>query len=334
MAIHPLQSPSPVEAPEDAQVGPAVAPPLGRGMRIRAPPKIYQDFLAPSSIPFDIPMSGSAMVTPPTSPSPGPSQNPLSAVAGERLTVLEDSAWKETRSNGFGLYKRYWTLETRPHDPDQFLTHSDLREDEDDRLASLPHNRTPSANTSISYYPYPNWSSFKMGEWFWSEGDKSRESFQQLIRIICDEDFSPADLRQANWTKINATLAASEFDDAFGYEETPWAEDGMSWKTTNVTIQVPFNSTSRQPGPKPFTIADYRFRPLIPLIRTRLKDARAIEHFHFTPAELWWRPPDAKAPIRVHGDLYHSDAFLDAYREVQVSFYGIDCSPHRDLDAD
>ncbi|TEB32984.1 hypothetical protein FA13DRAFT_1627246 [Coprinellus micaceus] len=262
---------------------------------------------------------------PPSSPPSDPATSPLTTPEVQRLTVLQDSVWKSSKPNGFQLYKAYWTLENRPHDPDLFLRASDLREDEDDRLAtlqvSLPHKAAPTIHNP--YYPFPNWSSYKIGEWYWRDGsEKSRESFQQLIDIICDDDFSTAEVGRTNWKQVDNALASSQFDDTFGFEQSQWAEDGTSWKTSSITVSVPFNSTSLKSGPRPFVVENFRFRPLIPLIRAKLRDAQASEHFHIVPSELWWlrKDPDGDSEdrVRVYGDLYHSEAFLEEYRAIQL----------------
>ncbi|KAJ3510290.1 hypothetical protein NMY22_g16016 [Coprinellus aureogranulatus] len=46
-------------------------------------------------------------------------------------------------------------------------------------------------------------------------------------------------------------------------------------------------------------------------------DAQASDHFHVVPSELRWKPRGGAADVRVYGDLYHSDEFLKAYREIQ-----------------
>ena len=211
-------------------------------------------------------------------------------------------------------------MEKRPHDPDLFLRPSDLREDED-RLATLQVSPAQKSTPLNPFYPFPNWSSYKLGEWYWGDGgEKSRESFQQLINILCDDDFSTAEVRSTNWKRVDGALSSSEFDDAFGYEQTQWAEDGTSWKASSITLSVPFNSTSRQPGPRTFVVENFRFRPLVPLIRAKLSNAQASEYFHIIPSELWWLGSGDEERVRVYGDLYHSDAFLEAYRAIQVSF--------------
>ncbi|TEB23585.1 hypothetical protein FA13DRAFT_1571092, partial [Coprinellus micaceus] len=239
---------------------------LGRGQRIRAPPQKYRDFATTSAIPFDIPMFGQAVITPPHSPSPGASPVPLSLPSQQRQGILEISQWRKSRPNGFGLYKLYWSLEERPHDPDLFLSNLDLDQEDDQEDGQVSQDVLPSRSSSESlqgerlnpYYPFPNWT---------------------------------------------AKL---------------WAEDGASWKAASVTVDVPFNSASASPGPKPFTFENFRFRPLVPIILSKLQDKSAMEHFHVVPSEIWWDRGRGRDHVRVHGELYHSNAFLDAYREVQT----------------
>lgn len=291
---------------------------MGRGFRVRAPPQAYKDFLATSAIPFQIPMFGLAIDSPPGSPLAGPSTDVPIPHAKKRLGVLDASLWQETRKNGFGLFKTYWTLEKKLHDPDLFLSPSDFDNETQPDEGQEPQERTPAA-VKNPYHPFPNHSSFKLGQWFWSEGEgKSRQSFQQLIDIIGSEDFVAADIRKTNWKKINSALAISEFDDDIPVDDTEWTDAGVSWKTATVSVEIPFNSTSKEPGPKHFFLSGFQHRPLVSVIRAKLEDKLAREYFHIVPYELWWNGRKSGQKIRVHGDLYHSDAFLEAYRQVQV----------------
>lgn len=292
--------------------------PLGRGLRIRAPPQHFKDFSATSAIPFEIPMFGLEIDSPPDSPTAGSSTAPpKSSHAEQRRGVLDASQWKETSKNGFNLYKTYWTLETHPHDPELFLSNSDFQES---RGASpIAPQSTEDATTTNPYHPFPNWSSFKLGEWYWSDdGGKSRQSFQRLVNLIGDEDFIPQEIRRTNWKKIDSLLASSEFEDDFSREDGIWERDGSSWKTVSIPVAVPFNSASDNPGAKLFTLEAFRFRPLVPIITSKLQDKSAGEHIHVIPSQLWWARNKATKPIRVYSELYHSDAFIEAYREVQV----------------
>ncbi|TEB18673.1 hypothetical protein FA13DRAFT_1719668 [Coprinellus micaceus] len=292
--------------------------PLGRGLRIRAPPQHFKDFSATSAIPFEIPMFGLEIDSPPDSPTAGSSTAPpKSSHAEQRRGVLDASQWKETSKNGFNLYKTYWTLETHPHDPELFLSNSDFQES---RGASpIAPQSTEDATTTNPYHPFPNWSSFKLREWYWSDdGGKSRQSFQRLVNLIGDEDFIPQEIRRTNWKKIDSLLASSEFEDDFSREDGIWERDGSSWKTVSIPVAVPFNSASDNPGAKLFTLEAFCFRLLVPIITSKLQDKSAGEHIHVIPCQLWWARNKATKPIRVYSELYHLDAFIEAYREVQL----------------
>ena len=312
-----------LQAPREvAELRPSPEPPAptyGRGFRARAPPQQFKDFVATSAIPFQIPMFGVEIDSLPESPTVAGPSHPASqpSPAEKRRGILQPSQWKKTPPNGFHLYKAYWTLEARPHDPDLFC--SDSHEDEG-APPMAPNSATKTKSPTNPYHPFPNWSSFKLGEWYWGDdGGKSCQSFQHLVNLITDEDFLPQDIRHTNWKNIASILASSEFDDDLGPGEGVWEQDGASWKAASISIDVPFNSASESPGTKPFVLEGFRYRPLIPIILSKLRDKNASEHIHFTPSELWWDRDGTTEPIRVYGELYHSDAFLDAYRNVQVS---------------
>ncbi|EGN94909.1 hypothetical protein SERLA73DRAFT_155594 [Serpula lacrymans var. lacrymans S7.3] len=58
------------------------------------------------------------------------------------------------------------------------------------------------------YHPYPNSSSFLLGDWYWNYGNmKTQEDFVRLCNIITLPDFLPADVAEASWLKINNLLA-------------------------------------------------------------------------------------------------------------------------------
>lgn len=258
-------------------------------------------------------MSGEAIESPPSSPPPPDAPIPLAVT--RRRAICDRANWKTTQKNGFGLYKVYWTTERQPHDPDLFVSDADFKDDE----GLGPDAESHSPAMLNQYYPFPNWSSYRLGDWFWDDRTgKSRDSFQQLVDIITDPFFKPYDIQDTNWTRVNDILASSDSDGNLGQEGSQWVEDGTSWASVPVTVDVPFNKTSVQPGSQPYQVDGFRYRPLIPIIIAKLKDLETSEHFHIIPSELRWQVAEDGPTSRVYGDLYHSDAFLDAYREIQV----------------
>ena len=128
-----------------------------------------------------------------------------------------------TQRNIFGLSRRYST--TLPdHDPEEHITLNDLS----DIIAPAPLSNKPD-----DFYPYPNHSSFLLGDWFWTGGiQKSQESFKDLLKIIGDPDFNASDIRNTRWDHINDRLGSDE-------NEHGWTDDDAGWIKTPVTISVP-----------------------------------------------------------------------------------------------
>ncbi|KAJ3530305.1 hypothetical protein NMY22_g8628 [Coprinellus aureogranulatus] len=206
-----------------------------------------------------------------------------------------------------------------PESPSASGEASSPQEKSGDLDTELENPKPPARNqTTVArspYHPFPNLSAFLLGQWFWSDQGKSRESFRQLVDIITSEVFEPRDLLLANWNSIQDVLASSEFEDTGS--GTMWVEDGQSWQTTSVIVDVPFNSTSTKPGSQSFTVEGFRYRPLTSVIRAKLLDFGHTDNFHFVPYDLRWRPSGSESDCRVYGELYHSQAFLDAYKEIQ-----------------
>lgn len=58
-----------------------------------------------------------------------------------------------------------------------------------------------------SFYPYPNETSFRLGDWYWNGGvQKSQQSFRDLLGIVGSPSFSSEDVRKRNWSQIDKTL--------------------------------------------------------------------------------------------------------------------------------
>jgi hypothetical protein len=171
----------------------------------------------------------------------------------------------------------------------------------------LQHGRSP-------FYPYPNETSFRLGEWFWQgSGQKSRASFRDLVGIVGNDDFCPEDVRHTKWDQIDTMLAFNDFD---GEEQGgEWMAEDAGWKKQSICISVPFHQRSKNPGPKDYVAGDMYYRSIISVIREKL--AGDVQQFHYEPFELFWRPVDAHNDVRVHGELYSSPAFLAAHRELQ-----------------
>ncbi len=202
----------------------------------------------------------------------------------------------QSACDGFGFFRKYYATSLPEHDTFPDASSNSLID------ASPPAH-------PISFYPYPNQSSFLLGEWYWNGGEKkSQSSFQNLLQIVGHPSFRPEDVSGKNWRFIDAQLSGGRLDGP---------DDDGDWIKTPVKISVPFHSRMLHTGPKDFDAGILHHRRLISVIKGKI--ARTSTHLHFEPYELFWQPNDATEPVRVYGELYTSEAFFEANRTLQDS---------------
>lgn len=108
----------------------------------------------------------------PAASSPEASSTPTRSVA-----VIE------TSKNSFGLFRHYFSDSFPSHDPEGDADITSLSD-------IIDSNYLPSLIGSSSLGPFPNKSSFLLGEWYWNRGaQKSQKGFKELIGIVGAEDF-------------------------------------------------------------------------------------------------------------------------------------------------
>jgi hypothetical protein len=214
--------------------------------------------------------------------------------------------------NKFGLFRRYYTPHLPIHDPAENVAFGDMVD------ASTKNQSTPSQCSPL--YPYPNMSSFLLGEWFWDGGSKkSKGDFKKLVDIVGHPDFRPEDIAAAKWNRIAALLSGETVAPTHGKEGDLWEaqQKDKGWVTTPVSITVPFQKKASIPGPMEYAIGALRHRKLVSVIKEKFTRPASHHHLHYEPYQLYWQPNEARGPIRVHGELYASEAFIDAHREAQ-----------------
>lgn len=223
----------------------------------------------------------------------------------------------KTRPNSFGLLRCYDKASLPSHDPED-------RSDEEsyDRVRQVPSRAESNIGSSAEsdnsnrFYPYPNETSLRLGDWYWNQGSrKSKDNFKKLLSIIGNKDFRAEDVCDVRWAKIDKELGQME---SGGVPE--WLNGDAGWKTAPITITVPFPRRSLHPGPHEYTIPHFYHRSLVSIIREKVMDRtpRAAV-FHYEPYQLLWNPPGRKniKEFQVHGELYTSRAFLEAHRQLQ-----------------
>ena len=215
-----------------------------------------------------------------------------------------------TGRNVFGLFRRYWAENLPSHDLESEVTASMLSNIVDPGSADLDGAKV----SKSSFRPYPNENSFLLGEWYWNSGtQKSQQSFKGLLNIVGNATFNPADIREANWDKINETLAVNDRD------RDTQREADAGWIKTPIKIQVPFHRFTDNPGIQEYAVADFHYHSLVSIIREKVQNAADSQHFHYDPYEVFWQPTKWHEEVRIHGELFTSPAFIDAHKELQDS---------------
>jgi hypothetical protein len=214
--------------------------------------------------------------------------------------------------NIFGLFRQYCAARFPDHDPDENIAPNDLIDTSLDSSCIPPRH---------DYYPYSNLSSFLLGEWYWNDGEKkSQSSFQNLVKIIGHPEFHPEDIAGKNWRAIDAHLSGEHCK---GLNEDDWEDvedDGVGhWIKTPIKINIPFHKRMLNPGTKEFNTGILHHRKLTSVIREKLTRPSTHPHLHFEPYSLFWQPSEAAEPVRVYGELFTSDAFIEAHHELQES---------------
>ena len=130
-----------------------------------------------------------------------------------------------SKKNTFHVFRRYNAVDVPSHDPDVGLPptyFSDIAE---------------KAVDLSSYAPFPNKSSFQLGEWFWKErSQKSVEDFNDLIQILRDPEFSLEDVRNTQWKHVHKQLGDLEENNAPSLND----ENNNGWVQEPITLRIPF----------------------------------------------------------------------------------------------
>ena len=282
-------------------------------------PKRYRDILPkpPAALPpAPQPVtSGCALTASPATTSVLPSSQQLSNIHSCFKQLL-----KSTR-NKFGLFRQYHATRFPDHDPNMNITRDDLMDTSPDTFSGYPAD---------SYQPYPNQTSFLLGEWYWNGGlKKTLLGFQDLIKIVGHPSFRPEDVSGTNWRLIDAQLNGDRSCNPLNDEDWEDEEYNGDWVKTPIKIKVPFHRRSLNPGQKKFDAGTLHHRKLVSVIREKIMRPSSHPHLHFEPYELFWQPTEASKPVKAHGELYTSEAFIEAHRDLQESLGEPGCDLQR-----
>ena len=209
-------------------------------------------------LPVPMPLELNLPVMP--SPAAPSAQAPLSVLSRVRK-ILKSSR------NIFGLFRQYHATHFPEHDPDQNIAVDEMDTNPD---MNPDTSSTPPIDT---YHPYPNQTSFLLGEWYWNDGVKnSQSSFSNLLDIIGHPEFQPEDVTKTNWRCINTQLGNSMDDHGPNDLEDGWEDEVIDgdWVNTPIKIRVPFHKRMLHPGQEEFMAGTLHHRKLVSVIQEKV----------------------------------------------------------------
>jgi hypothetical protein len=225
-----------------------------------------------------------------------------------------------TPPNIFGLVRQYFSARPPCHDPEEYVTIADLSF----IPGTIQDGEVPLEPSSYDFHPYPNRSSFRLGDWYWNHGvQKSQGDFKKLLDILGDPSFNNADVTTTKWKNINFVLGSNKYDEGDGDE---WEDEDAGWHRSPISIEVPSLRTTENPGSRVYKAAAHLYhRSLVAVLRKKLANPRDDKLFHYEPYQLRWAPPHMNVEVSIYGDLYTSPVFHEAHTALQGSPGEPDC---------
>jgi hypothetical protein len=215
--------------------------------------------------------------------------------------------FRQGQPNSFGLHRRYYGVKYPKHDPEQTLELKDFYKPS----YNVPSGSHSPTDPSKPLGPFPNLSSFQLGEWYLNAGsDLSLQSLSDLVRIAQNPGFAE-DISQVNWKKAFNALSACP-DEITGYNDAWLDDDG--WKETNISIPLPLKGGMKEN----IAAGVLHHRSIVSIVRDKIASS-TNETFHYEPFELSWQPDSQIPATRVRSELYNSDAFIKAHHDLQNS---------------
>jgi hypothetical protein len=269
--------------------------------RIRKFPRHFNDYLPslstslphmPQPLPRRVPRPRSPQSTPPLSPTPsihnrGPTPN---------LAYT-------TEPNEFGVYRCYSTRPTYiPHEMFDAVC-DDIEPTDDD---SVPPD-LPNLN---KFAPFENSSTFCVIHLCHGRLH-STVNAQELVNVIHAPDFDLEHLDDFNLTRELKRL------DAYANIHGLTTDDG--WNETSVYVRLPCDNVTHESEDlvPEFEVQGLLYKRITDVIKSAFQGKKA-QHFHLTPFATYWRPQDDVEPIRLVGELYTTDTFIQEHDMIRT----------------
>ena len=158
-------------------------------------------------------------------------------------------------------------------------------------------------------------------QWFWERQSKSIDDCDRLVHdVILNNELNLDDLRD-----FSARRETASMDKAL-------SRNADRWRECSVSIDVPDGRPHRprddQPEVPRFVVPGLMHRSVTDIIRTTWSSPQSAD-FQYVPYRQFWSASPSGMDERVHGELYTSDAFLEAHEDLQRQMPEPGCSLER-----
>lgn len=89
------------------------------------------------------------------------------------------------------------------------------------------------------------------------------------------------------------------------------------WKEADIDIPIPCVGHKQKEADAPvFTVKGLLYRDLVEIITEQLKNPETFKEMYLQPFSEHWKPVGEDTPVRVYGEVYSSDAMLNAQQRL------------------
>jgi Plavaka transposase len=312
-------SPRLSDSPALAQ-GPQPEGSRSRSGRIRTfPTSRYKDFLPAQPIPL------AHAPQPPPHHQPEPELHESDTETSPPPLEVEPTTF-ETEPNDAGIFRVYPVRPTS--DPDSIIELEDVCESPNFAVSVSKSNQHPPLGPGIGdshqdqnypfHAPFRNPSVFRLVSWFYNgQILKSIGDLDTLVREV----FKAPDFNLQDFTDFSAAREVKRLDDhqssnRSGNNLAP--SNGWLKSTVDLCLPCERQNLMKESKAPTFAVHDIYHRDIMDIVISAFQDPEIFPTLHLTPYMEYRTLGAGNSPERVYGEVYSTDSFFDAWKQVQA----------------
>jgi Plavaka transposase len=172
----------------------------------------------------------------------------------------------------------------------------------------------PTLHSPTPAHPFKNDSIFKaMKTFVLGPSSKTAPGMDEIIRLVSSGELKGEEL--AGFSAETELRHLDNFAATSGIAGGPWKNGSVKIKMPCTRSNNPsFTTEAEAPD---FEVSGIRYRSLVDLVVSKVKDPSAAGSFVRQPFTEWWCPPGSRKPVRLYGEAYSSDVAVQLFEEVK-----------------